>query len=1096
MKRRVGYVRFLPFLSALALLASAGWAQVRDTASLFGTVSDAQGAIIPGAQITVTSVATGQARNAESDAAGGFLFSLLPVGSYDLTVEQPGFRKMERTGILLQANENIRADVQLEVGNVTETVTVEASALTVDTRSATLNTTVDSRRVVELPLNGRNPADLVLLAPGVASGAGNNSGDVGGSAWRPRGQKEVTINGSRNNNLLYTLDGGTNMDDLVNDNLDFPFPDAVQEFSAQTSNMGVELGGHSGGVLNIVTKSGTNELHGDGFWFVRNTSLNATNFFSRQKDLLKRNQYGFTVGGPILKNKLFGFGGAQKLTIRQAAGNNRDQSLTAAERRGDFSDNPITLFDPLTNGTPFANNTIPTDRLAAPSLKLLSLSPLPDAEGFVRYTISQPDDGEQYIAKVDYVHSEKNTLVFRYFESNGNTPFHSAPDNIHAARYGGFRDARSATLGHTLILGPTTVVHTQFTAAHQLANIATDFPLTTADLGVDLHANGNHIDIGMDNSGVSFNRALHPIRFGRGSFELSHDWNMSRGNHGLVAGFNVVRKRFNNNTLFHSSGQFGFDGHVTGFGDESGFDRADFMLGAFSFFTQNSGELEQRRGTQTGYYFGDTWKVRPGLTLNFGIRYEPYQLFADKLDRNQTFDLAANQAGIRSTIYKNALPGLFYHGDKRPPGYGGGDTFGRVVTDPDYNNLAPRFGFAWDPFGDGKTSVRGGYAIFFDGPSLNAQNDANNVTPFSYNVEYHDGSFAQPFLGRESENIFPVSAANKDVPFPTPLYVIVLDKKFITPYTQNWSLTVEREVLPNTLVRVGYVGTKSTHLKSEYDQNAPIYNTNLSLIENRNTVDERRPIQDFLTISRWMHGLNQIYHSLQVSVDKRYSNGFTISTAYTWAKNLDYASTNGFGGSRGINNPFDFFFSRGPSNLTREHRFTNSFVWDLPSVSAQPAVKAVLGDWRFSGIVTLQSGRPFQVGPSNNPTAGAGSARADLVGEGYPVLDSGRPKGERLAEYFDTSRFANPAPNTFGTLGRNSMVGPGFANFDMSLTKGWPLRFINESSKVEYRFEAFNLFNATHMSNPNTGITNPNFGKILGTDGDPRILQMALRLLW
>ena len=193
------------------------------------------------------------------------------------------------------------------------------------------------------------------------------------------------------------------------------------------------------------------------------------------------------------------------------------------------------------------------------------------------------------------------------------------------------------------------MVHTQFTAAHQLANIATDFPLTTADLGVDLHANGNHIDIGMDNSGVSFNRALHPIRFGRGSFELSHDWNISKGNHGLVAGFNVVRKRFNNNTLFHSSGQFGFDGHVTGFGDESGFDRADFMLGAFSFFTQNSGEIEQRRGTQSGYYFGDTWKVRPGLTLNFGIRYEPYQLFADKLDRNQTFDLAANQAGIRST---------------------------------------------------------------------------------------------------------------------------------------------------------------------------------------------------------------------------------------------------------------------------------------------------------------------------------------------------------------------------------------------------------------------------------------------------------------
>jgi hypothetical protein len=1096
MTRWVGYFRFLPLLAAFAALTTAALGQVRDTASLFGTVSDAQGAVIPGAQVVLTNTATSQTRNAESDAAGGFVFTLLTVGTYNLSVEQPGFRKAERTGILLQANENIRADVAMEVGNVTETVTVEASAIAVDTRSATLNTTVDSRRVVELPLNGRNPADLVLLAPGVASGTGNNTGDVGGSAWRPRGQKEVTVNGSRNNNLRYTLDGGTNMDDLVNDNLDFPFPDAVQEFSAQTSNMGVELGGHSGGVLNIVTKSGTNEFHGDGFWFVRNTALNANNFFSQQEDLLKRNQYGFTAGGPIVRNKLFAFGGAQKLTIRQAAGNNRDQSLTAAERRGDFSGNSITLFDPLTNGQPFDNNTIPTNRLAAPSLKLLSLSPLPDAEGFVRYSISQPDDGEQYIGKVDYNHSERNSFVFRFFKSDGTTPFSSPPDNIHAARYGGFRDAESATLGHTLILNPTTVVHTQFTAAHQLANIATDFPLTTADLGVALNANGNHIDIGMDNSGVSFSRPSHAIRFGRGSFELSHDWNMAKGNHSLVVGFNVVRKRFNNNTLFHSSGQFGFDGHVTGFGDESGFDRADFMLGAFSFFTQNSGEIEQRRGTQSGYYFGDTWKVRPGLTLNFGIRYEPYQLFADELDRNQTFDLAANQAGIRSQIYKNALPGLFYRGDKRPPGYGGGDTFGRVVTDPDYNNLAPRFGFAWDPFGDGKTSVRGGYAIFYDGPSLNAQNDANNVTPFSYNVEYHDGEFARPFLGREAENIFPVSAANKDVPFPTPLFVIVLDKKFITPYTQNWSLTVEREVFSNTLVRLGYVGTKSTHLKSEYDQNAPIYNTSLSLSENRATVDARRPIKDFVTISRWMPGLNQIYHSLQVSVDKRYSDGFTISTAYTWAKNLDYVSSNGFGGSRGINNPFDFFFSRGPSNLTREHRFTTSFVWDLPSPSNNAAAKAILGGWRYSGIVTLQSGRPFQVNDSNNPSAGAVGERSDLVGEGYPVLDTGRPKGEKIAAYFDKSRFVNPAPNTYGTLGRNSLVGPGYANYDMSLTKGWPLRFIGEGGMIEYRFEAFNLLNATHLGLPNTGLTSSNYGKILSTDGDPRILQMGLKLLW
>jgi hypothetical protein len=325
----------------------------------------------------------------------------------------------------------------------------------------------------------------------------------------------------------------------------------------------------------------------------------------------------------------------------------------------------------------------------------------------------------------------------------------------------------------------------------------------------------------------------------------------------------------------------------------------------------------------------------------------------------------------------------------------------------------------------------------------------------------------------------------------------VLDKKFITPYTQNWSLTTEREVASNLLVRVGYVGTKTTHLKTEYDQNAPIYDNSLSLIQNRNTVNERRPVKDFVTISRWMPGHNSIYHALQISVDKRYSHGVTISTNYTWSKNLDYTSRNGFGGSRGINNPFNFFFSRGPSDLSRNHRFVNSFVWDLPTMAKSSSVaKAIIGGWRLSGITSLQSGRPFSIGASNNPIAGAGSARADLVGSGYPVLDPNRPKGQKLAAYFDKARFVNPQPNQYGTLGRNVLWGPGFANIDASISKNWRLPFIGESGLLEYRFETFNVLNATHLANPVTGLTNGNFGKITGTDGDPRILQMALKVAW
>lgn len=1088
--------RLLLFCSSMLCVTALLFGQARDTGSIFGSVTDSQGSSVPGATVTLLNDATGVSRTAITDQAGAFLFSLVSPGMYTVSITQTGFRKHQRNDLRVQANENVRVDAALDVGNVQETVTVTTDTAQVETRSATLNTVVDARRVVELPLNGRNPADLVLLAAGVSSGAGNNTGDAV-SNWRPRGQKEISVNGSRNNNLRYTLDGGTNMDDLVNENLDFPFPNAVQEFSAQTSNMGVEQGGLSGGSVNVVTKSGTNQLHGDAFWFVRNTALNATNFFSRQQDQLKRNQFGFTAGGPFIKNKLFGFAGYQRLTIRQAAGNNQDLTLTAAERAGDFSGNPITIHDPL-SGNPFAGNRIPSNRFSPAAVKLLSYSPLPDSDGFVRYSISQPDNALQGIGKLDYVPNAKHNLVFRVFESDGNTPFQSSPSNIHAVRYSGYRDSISATLGHTWVPTATTIVHSQFTGAHQVADIRTDFPLTMADLGVGLTPNGNHIDVVMTNSGVSFNRPLHAIRFGRGSLEFQQDWTMVRGSHTLVFGFNAVRKRFNNNTLYHSSGQFEFDGHTTGSGNEIGYDRADFLLGNFSFFTQNSGETEQRRGTQTGYYVGDTWRVNRRLTLSFGLRYEPYGLFRDKLNRNQTFDLAANKAGIRSEVFVNALPGLFYVGDKKPAGYGGsGDTFGSTVTDPDFNNFAPRIGFALDPFGDGKTSIRGGYALFYDAPSLNAQNDANNVTPFSYSVEFNDGSFDKPFLGRESLNIFPVSPAERTVPFPTPLYTIVLDKKFITPYTQNWSFTVEREVLANTLLRVGYVGTKATHLKSEYDQNAPIYNTNLTLAQNRADVNDRRPVADFQTISRWMHGLNSSYNSLQVSVDKRYAKGFTLSASYTWAKNLDYHSQNGFGGSRGINNPFNFFFSRGNSDLTRRQRFVTSFVWDLPQMkNAGTPVRAVLGNWKMSGLLTLQSGRPFSIAAANNPTAGAGSARADLVGSGYPVLDTSRSKGEKIAQYFDRTRFVNPSPNTFGTLGRNTMFGPGMINYDTSMTKAWILPFLGEMGLVEYRFEAFNLFNRTQLSNPITGLTNPNFGRITTTDGDARILQMALKIVF
>ncbi len=1075
-------------------LAQPARGQTRDTGAIFGTVTDSQGALIPGANVMLVSVATGQPRTAQTNESGGYLYSLLPPGSYNIAVEHGGFRKFEQRGILVQANENVKVDVALEVGSVQEVITVEGLASQIETRVSTLKETVDQRRVVELPLNGRNPADLALLAPGVVAGAGN-TGDTS-SNYIPRGTKTLTINGSRGNNVRYTLDGGENMDDLRNYNLPFPFPDALLEFSVQTANMSAEHGNSSAGVVNVVTKSGTNNVHGSGFWFVRNTALNASNFFSRTQDQLKRNQTGFTLGGPFLRNKLFGFGGYQRLWIRTASGATRVQTLTAAERRGDFSATSIRIYDPE-GGQLFPNNTIPQSRLSPAAVNLLKVSPLPDPDGFTRFTFATPENGSQYVGKLDYVHSVKHNFSFRYFENDQTNPYHSPADNIHAVRTQGGINSKNATLGHTWVLRPTVLVHSQITGNVIRGNAISDFPLSVRDFGINVYSPSNDIDISMTNSGASFN-AAPKVGFNRAAEEILHDWTWTRGNHSFTWGLLLAWRQYNEDTIFHSSGQFLFDGTATGSGSSAGFDRADFMLGRFSFFTQNNGEFENRRQPLRNFYVGDTWRLTPRFTLSFGLRWEPYTFFTDLKDRIQTFDAGNYAAGVRSKKFLNAPRGLLYVGDARP----GGGTYGKSLMDSDLNNLAPRIGFAWDPFGGGRTSIRGGYAIFYDVPALNSLNDANNVSPFSYSVELREGLMDDPYRGRQQLNVYPLTQFRPDTPYSDPLYTIVVDGKYVTTYTQNWTLTVEREVLKDMRLRLGYVGTGARKLKAEYDQNAPVYNPNLTLAQNRATINERRPFKGYEEISRWFFGVNSAYHAFQASLDKRYSNGFTLSASYTWSKTLDYISQNGFGGRNQVQNPFNFFFRRGLADQHRPHRFVSSFVWDLPSPlasSAHPAAKAVVNNWRFSGIVTLQSGRPFGINATGDPRAAGASpggprAYVDLIGSGYPVLDTGRSKGAKIEAYFDKARFQNPGANQFGTLGRNPLLGPGYANVDVSMVKGWKLPFLGEGGLVQYRFEAFNLFNRTNLALPNTGITNVNFGRILSTDGDPRILQMALRI--
>src|SRR6266849_19107 len=1077
----IAAVVLMGFASAQPVFSQAG-----ASAGIYGSVLDAQGAIIPGVRVTLQHVRTNQTRAAVTNQAGEYSFPLLPVGEYRISVEQPGFKKYQETGILLQVNDNVKIDVRLEVGEVSTEVQVEAAATVVETANATIKEVVDSRRVADLPLNGRNLADLTLLVTGVQP-SDSPSGDAGLQAYSAPGVKALSVNGSRQNNLKYTLDGGDNSDNLFNTNLAFPFPDAVQEFSMVTSNAGMEVGRSSSGSVNIVTKSGINQIHGDAFWYVRNTEFNANGFFSHFPDGLKRNQTGGTLGGPIIKDKLFVFGGYQRTWIRSVSGGSQDRTMPAPFRNGDFSSLlPGTVIkDPLT-GTPFAGNIIPKSRFSPAAQNLLQWSPLPDPDGFTRYSLFTTQDASDYIARGDYRPNQRHSIVARYFQENFTLFTPLVPNNIHSNRRGLSAPTTSATLGYTFIATPTLIADSHISMSREVGNRTIPFPKTIADFGVNVRPASKEISVSINGtSGLSLGTGVRAAEFARTNIEATHSWQWIKGRHSLTWGGELMFSRYNEYNVFNASGVYNFNGR------NSGFDQADYILGAMTLFKQGNGEIEFRRKHYQGFYAGDTFRATRRLTFTFGLRWEPFFPMTDLNDREDQFIQEMYKQAIHSAHFVNAPPGLFYPGDKLPDGY----VIPKAGTEGSKRNISPRAGFAWDVMGDGKTSLRGGYGIFFDQPEMCMLNNLNDYSPFSFNVQFLNGQFDNPYAGRESFNLFPFAGDfDPKTPFQLPFQVNVLEHKFALPYVQNWNLTIERKLAEDWVLRLGYVGSKATHLMMGYDQNAPIYDFSKTLLENQRTINQRRPRPEYQNIYTMSTPFGSFYNSLQVGLNKRFSRGFSVLGSYTWSKALDYDSGNNNTQDNVVLNPFNFNFTRGVSSSDHTQRFVGSYVWELPDPGKPMSNKfmsAVFGNWQMSGIITLQSGRPFNISSSGDRSAGAAgkSEYGDLVGN-LTLTDGNR--GQRIAQYFDKTAVAQARAGTYGTLGRNILRGPNFKNADLSISRAFPLKF-RDSARLPFRSEVFNAFNRVILGLPNGTIGNSSFARITSTDGGPRILQFGLK---
>lgn len=1077
-------------LLALALHCP-GWSQQRNTAGIYGRVTDPQGSAVPGAKVTLTHVATGIVRATQSNGDGEWDFPAIPVGEYRLQLEKAGFDKVEQKGIILQVNDNRRADLSLTLGTVNTVVNVQGSAMAVDVSDATLKGTVDSRRVVDLPLNGRDLADLTFLVPGVESAAGPTGG-TGDGAKMAFAARRFSVDGSRQNNLAFTLDGGDNEDTLQNNNLPFPFPDAVQEFSVQTSNANAEFGKTSGGSVNIVTKSGTNSYHGDVFWFIRNTVFDANSFFSHTPDQLKQNQGGFTAGGPAIKDKLFLFGGYQQTWVRSLAGNGSAISMPANHRQGDFSDlltgaHPIALVDP-SSGNPYPINQIPQSEFSPAAQNLLKFAPLPDPSGLVHYAAPSLQNAHEWITRVDYRINDKNSVYVRLFHNHTETPAEMAPNNIFSSAQGIDATAESGTVGDTYAISPNLLAETQLTANKYTGDRTYAFPGTMRTLGVNVNPSSNAIGASINGTSKISLSSGTPAVFARANIELTQSWQWIKGKHTMVWGANLEDSRYNEYNTFNGEGVFGFNGQWTGF------DQADYLIGQFASFTQGNGEIEFKRLHYFGFYWGDTFRVTPRLTVSFGARYEPYLPITDLNNRVVGFSPQAYAAGTGSQIFVNSPPGLLYPGDKAPSG----STVPLGVVASQYGHITPRAGFAYDVMGNGKTSLRGGYGIFYDTPELYAYNNINDQSPFSFTVNFLSGSFDNPYAGRSQYNVFPFAGDfQRNSAFQLPFGAAALQLSQPLPYEQDWNISIEHQFGQDWLVRASYVGTKGTHLWGDYDYNAPLYNPELSLTANRQSVQARRPRPQYQGLDLLFAGLNQSYNSLQISVIKRFSKGLSNQISYTLSNNLDYLSSNAQITSNSISDPFNFFQFRGPSDFDRRNRFVDSIVYELPDAGRalhSNIASALLGNWQLSGIVTLQSGPPLSIVSSNDAVASAGTAMGQLVGTSLGLPS--RSRGAEIAEYFNVNAVQQATPGTYGNLGRNVLVGPGYANTDAALFRNLRLKFFGESGRLTFRAEAFNLFNRVNLANPGNSIGSATFGRITAVSAPPRILQLSLKVLF
>lgn len=1116
------------FAVFLLLVAPRIEAQASSIASVTGRVTDATGAVLAGARVTMTAVDTNTVREAVTDANGSYDFPSLPIGPYVLKVTAPGFEVYEQKGLDLNVNDALQVNVGMKVGADTQKVEVQADASMVQTQQNMVSQVMDQQRVVDLPLNGRDPTQLIIISGGAVNHSdGTNTGNK--SFYT---SQSIAIAGSAGNTTNYLLDGGDNMDSFTNVNMPLPFPDAMAEFSVETSVLPARNGLHPGGLVNIVTKSGSNDWHGDVFEFVRNGDVNALNYFATAQDSLKRNQFGGIFGGHIIRDKLFFFGGIQETIVRQDPSGSSAFIPTTAALSGDFSSldgagcqssgKARAIFDPQTGAALGPTDFINPARFDQAAVNFMKYLPVSSANscGQIHYGVPVIYNARQYVTRVDWDMSRKQQLYGRYLQDNYNQPAPWNPSNyLYTTTQGVIQRPQTLVLGHTYTINPTTLNSFHFTFGRRsVARFPNSDGIDPAALGVSPIFTPplatDNLQLAISNSFSTGGSGL--ARWGITSYQEADDVDLTRGKNQFAFGAELIRTQNNQNDEYNDSGTFSFTGVY------SKDPLLDFLMGYMPSFTQTLQQDYSYRQTLVALYGQDTIRVTPRLVMNVGLRWEPTLPAHDFFNRGSVFSLQGYSEGKVSQVFPNGPAGQYFWGD---PGVT------KSFTSDHWLNLSPRLGFVFDPFGNGKTTIRLGGGVLFDslGTFLTYRVTGQNA-PWGVTVTESSGPylFHNPWGNVPGGNPFPLPL------FPPSSYVFpqnatdtFLEAKTLPPALETWNLGIQHQFAQNWIMTITYLGNETSHLMVGNEINPAVYipgtwtgagscgaltvapGANGTACSSTGNTQARRflslinPAQGkyFSATDFGLNGISANYEGVLGSIEHRLSDNYTILANYTYGHCHSIIPVTSLGGAT-IENPANPKGDYGPCSYDAPNIFNASVVYFSHAGFSNHFESFLLSDWQIAPLMRYQTG--FPVNPLDGTDVSLTGVSLDRpnVNAGVPLYSS-TPRTSKLYQWVNPAAFSVESPGTYGNAGHYMLRTPGYFDVDSAISRSFKA---TERVNVNLRVEAFNVTNHPNFGGPtpSTGValgpnvsnpTSSSFGRIT-TAGDQRIFQGAFKVIF